>query len=151
MFLAGSYKCKNHFLSATVDVVPWPTSSFSCVVFYDGWFVDFAVGHRDCATYRTGTVFDVEGMLPRHHVQVLYPALLSLLCLAVILGITLFLYPTKLSQQFILAFQEVCLCVSFVLFLIILCYSLHYDNNNETKTVMNSMSNVLSQNICKPF
>lgn len=52
MFLAGSYKCKNH-LSATVDVVPWPASFFSCVVFYDDWFVDFVVGHRDCATHRT--------------------------------------------------------------------------------------------------
>lgn len=50
MFLAGSYKRKNHFLSATVDVVLWPASSLSCVVFYDDWFVDFVVGHRDCAT-----------------------------------------------------------------------------------------------------
>lgn len=114
MFLAGSYKCKTHFLSATVDVVPWLASSFSCVVFYDDWFVDFAVGHRDCATHRTVTTFDVEGMLPHRHVQVLYPAPLSLLCLAVILGTTLFLYPTKLLQQFILAFQQVSLCVSFI-------------------------------------
>lgn len=81
MFLAGSYKCKNHFLSARVDVVPWPAFSFSCVVFYDGWFVDFVVGHRDCATFKIVTVFDVGGVLPHHHVQVLYPALLSLLCL----------------------------------------------------------------------
>lgn len=51
MFLAGSYKYKNHFQSATVDVVPWPASSFSCVVFYDDWFVDFVVGHTDCATH----------------------------------------------------------------------------------------------------
>lgn len=130
MFLAGSYKCKIHFLSATVDVVSWPASSFNCVVFYDDWFVDFAVGHRDCATHGG---FDVEGSLPLHHVQVLYPALRSLLCLAVILGIALFLYPTKLLQQFILAFQEVYLCVSFVLFSAILCCSLHYYNNNELK------------------
>lgn len=116
MFLAGSSKYKNHFLSATVDVVSWPASLFSCVVFYDGWFVDFVAGHNDCATHRSVTVFDVGGVLPHHHVQVLYPALLSLLRLAVFLGMVLFLYPTKLSQQFILALQEVCLCVSFVLF-----------------------------------
>lgn len=132
-------------------MVLWPASLFSCVVFYDDWFVDFVVGRGDCATHRTVTVFDVEGALPHHHVQVLYPALLSLLCLAAILGITLFLYPTKLSQQFILALQEVCLCVSFVLFSIILCCSLHYYNNNETKTVMKTMSNALSLNICHPF
>ncbi len=74
MFLAGSYKYKNHFLSTTVDVVPWPASLFSCVVFYDDLFADFVAGHRDCATHRTVTVFDVEGALPHHHVQVLYSA-----------------------------------------------------------------------------
>lgn len=67
-------------------------------MFYDGWFVDFVVGHRDCATHRTVTVFDVGGALPHRHVQVLYPALLSLLCLVVILGIVVFLYPTKLDN-----------------------------------------------------
>lgn len=130
-------------------MVPWPASLFSCVVFYDDCFVDFVVGHRDCATHGTITVFDVDEMLPHH--RVLYPALLSLLRLAVIQGIVLFLYPTKLSQQFILAFQEGCLFVSFALFLIILCCSLHYYNNNETKTVMKHMSNVFCLNICNPF
>lgn len=82
-------------------------------------------------------------MLPHRHVQVLYPALLSLLFLAVILGIVVFLYPTKLWQQLTLAFQEVCLCISSALFLIIMCC--HY--YNETKTEVNMVSNVLSLNV----
>lgn len=117
MVLAGSYKCKNLFLSATVDVVPWPVSLFSCVVFYDDCVVDFAVRRRDCATHTTITVFDVEEMLPHH--QVLYPALLSLLGLAVILGIVCFYNPLNshnnifwLSKKFASVFP-----VSFTSFL----------------------------------
>lgn len=127
MFLAGCYKWRIHFWSVTVDVGPWPTSLYSCVVFYDDWIVDFAVGHR------TVTVFDVDGMLPHHHVQVLYPALLSLLCLVVILEIDLFSYPSKLSQT---VFEEVCFCVLLVFFLIIPCCSLYYYSNTETKTLI---------------
>lgn len=86
MFLAGGYKCQNHFQSATAL---WLASSFSCAVFNE-WFVDFVVGLTDCATHRTVTVFDVWGWLPHHHGQVLYPALLTWLCIAVILGIVFF-------------------------------------------------------------
>lgn len=116
------------FPVCTVDVVPWPAFSFSCVVFYDDWSVDFVVGLRDCATLRTITVFDVEVMLPQHHVQVLYPALLILLYPALILGTVLFLYSSKLSQI-------VCLSVLLRLFLTILCCSRHCFSNNETQSL----------------
>lgn len=109
-FLAGSYKCKNRFQSATVDVVYWPASSFSCVVFYDGWFVDFVAGHTDCAAHRTVTVFDVWEWLPHHHVQVLYPDLLSLQ-----LFWEYFCFYNQLNILFWL-FKKFAFCVSFALF-----------------------------------
>lgn len=58
MFLAGSYKCK---ITSCLPQLMWFLSQLPCcVVFYYDWFVDFVVGHRDCAAHRTVTAFDVE-------------------------------------------------------------------------------------------
>lgn len=106
MFLAGSHKCKNHFLSASVDVVSWPASPFSCVVFYKGWFVDFVVGHRDCATHRTVTMFDVGQCYPittsRYFTQPCWVC-----CVLQLFWEEFCFYNQMNFHKFILAFQEV--------------------------------------------
>lgn len=81
----------------------------------------------------TETVLDVDAALLQHHVQVLYQALLTPLCLSYSAGKLCFYDLLNSSQQFIWAFQEVFLCAPFASFLVILCCSLYHHNIEEAK------------------